>query len=90
MTLTMLAMHIVLPVLSVAIVLAVIRLVRGPKMPDRVVALDLMVTLGIGVIAVYAIATQQAVFLDVATVLALISFLGTTAFAAYLQRRPEV
>jgi multicomponent Na+:H+ antiporter subunit F len=58
-------------------------------MPDRVVALDLMVTLGMGIIAVYAIGTGQAVFLDVATVLALISFLGTTAFAAYLQRRAE-
>jgi multicomponent Na+:H+ antiporter subunit F len=42
-----------------------------------------------GIIAVYAIATEQAVFLDVATVVALIAFLGTIAFAAYLQRRAE-
>ncbi|MBZ0299332.1 MAG: cation:proton antiporter [Anaerolineae bacterium] len=89
MTLTDLALYIILPILSVALILAVSRLIRGPKMPDRVVALDLMVTLGMGLIAVYAIATDQAVFLDVATVLALISFLGTTAFAYYLQRRPE-
>jgi multicomponent Na+:H+ antiporter subunit F len=89
MTLTTLAMYIVLPVLAIAVVFALLRLIRGPKMPDRVVALDLMATVGIGVIAVYSIATEQAVFLDVATVLALISFLGTTAFAYYLQRRPE-
>ena len=89
MTLTSLALYVILPVLSVAVLLALVRLIRGPKMPDRVVALDLMVTLGMGIIAVYSIATEQSVFLDVATVLALISFLGTTAFAYYLQRRPE-
>ena len=77
----------ILPLLSVAIILAFVRLVRGPSLPDRVVALDLMSTLGIGVIAAYAIATDQPVFLDVASVLALITFLGTVAFANYLEQR---
>lgn len=89
MSLTNLALYLVLPLLSIAVLLALLRLLRGPKMPDRVVSLDLMVTLGIGIIAVYAIATEEAFILDVATVLALISFLGTIAFAYYLQRRPE-
>jgi multicomponent Na+:H+ antiporter subunit F len=89
MTMTTLTLYVILPFLSIAVLFAVARLVRGPKMPDRVVALDLMVTLGIGIIAAYSIATEQAVFLDVAAVLALISFLGTTAFAYYLQRRSE-
>lgn len=89
MTLTTLALYLILPILGGAVLLALIRLIRGPKMPDRVVALDLMVTLGMGIMAVYALATEQSVFLDVATILALISFLGTTAFAYYLQRRPE-
>lgn len=87
--LTTLAMFGILPALGIAVLLALGRLLRGPKMPDRIVSLDLMVTLGIGIIAAYAIATEQAVFLDVATILALIAFLGTTAFATYLQRRPE-
>jgi multicomponent Na+:H+ antiporter subunit F len=87
MTLQSLALYGVLPVLSVAILLAFIRLVRGPSLSDRVVALDLMTTLIIGIIAVYAIATNQSVFLDVASVLALISFLGTVAFAYYVERR---
>jgi multicomponent Na+:H+ antiporter subunit F len=88
-TLTTLASYVVLPVLGVSVMLALARLLHGPKIADRVVSLDLMVTLGMGIIAVYAIATEQAVFLDVATVLALISFLGTIAFATYLQRRAE-
>ncbi len=89
MTLVDLAQYVVLPVLGISLLLALTRLLRGPRMPDRIVALDLMVTLGIGIIATYAIATDQAALLDVALVLALISFLGTTAFAYYLQRRPE-
>ena len=89
MTLAELARYVVLPVLGIAMLPALLRLVRGPRMPDRIVALDLMVTLGIGIIATYAIATDESVLLDVTLVLALVSFLGTTAFAYYLQRRPE-
>lgn len=78
---------IILAFLSVAVVFALIRLLRGPSLPDRVIALDLMATLGIGIIAVYAVATNQPVLLDVALIVALISFLGTVAFAHYLERR---
>lgn len=78
---------VLLPVLTIAVVLAFIRLVRGPSLPDRVVALDLITTLGIAVIAVYAIATNHPTLLDVASVVALVSFLGTIAFAYYVERR---
>ena len=77
----------VLPVLVLAVALSFVRLVRGPSLPDRVVALDLIGTLSIGVIAAYAVAWDESIFLDVAIVLALISFLGTIAFAYYVQRR---
>jgi multicomponent Na+:H+ antiporter subunit F len=52
-----------------------------------VVALDLISILVAGAPAVYAIASGQAVFLDVATILALISFLGTVAFARYIEKQ---
>lgn len=67
--------------------LAFIRLVRGPTLPDRVVALDLFAVLSTAFLTVYAIDTDQQVFLDVAIVLALIAFLGTVAFALYIERR---
>jgi multicomponent Na+:H+ antiporter subunit F len=76
-----------LSMLAVAIMLAAIRLIRGPSLPDRVVALDLISILAAGVTAIYAIASGQAVFLDVATILALVSFLGTVAFARYLEKQ---
>lgn len=77
----------VLIILSISLVLAFIRLVRGPSLPDRVIALDLATTMAIGIIAVFAMQNNQAVFLDVALILALLSFLSTVAFAYYIERR---
>jgi multicomponent Na+:H+ antiporter subunit F len=78
---------IVFGMLSLALALAFWRLVRGPSLPDRVVALDLVAAIIVGFIAVYAVNTGQAVFLDAAIVMALIIFLGTVAFAQYIERR---
>jgi multicomponent Na+:H+ antiporter subunit F len=76
-----------LPILVLGVALAFIRLLRGPSLADRVIALDILSVLGIGIIVAYAIASDQPVFIDVASVLALVSFLGTVAFAAYVERR---
>jgi multicomponent Na+:H+ antiporter subunit F len=72
--------------LILAIFVAFVRLVRGPSLPARVVALDLMGSLVVGFIAIYAVATDQPIFLDVAIVLALIGFLGTVAFAYFIEK----
>jgi multicomponent Na+:H+ antiporter subunit F len=80
------ALWIVLPALSLAVLLAVVRLAAGPSFPDRVVALDLITTIGVGVVTAAALAWEQSVLLDVATVLALVSFLATVAFARYVER----
>lgn len=77
----------VFAMLIAALFLAFARLVRGPSLPDRVVALDLIATLTVGMIVVYTITTRQPVLLDVAIVVALVSFLGTVAFAQYVERR---
>ena len=79
--------YISLSMMGVAILLAAVRLIRGPSLPDRVVALDLISILVAGTTAIYAIASGQAVLLDVATILALISFLGTVAFARYIEKQ---
>lgn len=77
---------IALILLSSALFLAFYRLVRGPSLPDRVIALDTIGTISVGFIAVYSIMTNRPVFLDIAIVLALIAFLGTVAFARYLEK----
>ncbi|MBL8796253.1 MAG: cation:proton antiporter [Planctomycetia bacterium] len=74
---------------GLALFLAFFRLVRGPSLPDRVVALDLIGVIAVGVIAAYDILTEQPVLLDAATVVALVAFLGTVAFAHYVERRKQ-
>ena len=76
-----------LALVGLALFLTFVRLVRGPTLPDRVVALDLMGVQAVGGIAAYAVAMDQAVLMDPATVLALVGFLGTVAFARYLEKR---
>jgi multicomponent Na+:H+ antiporter subunit F len=72
--------------LTAAIVVAFVRLLRGPSVPDRVVALDLIATLAVGVIAVEAIALDEPLLLRAAVVLALITFVGTVAFGRYIEK----
>ncbi|HVS31173.1 MAG TPA: monovalent cation/H+ antiporter complex subunit F [Thermoanaerobaculia bacterium] len=74
-------------ILCAATLLAFVRLVKGPTIADRVVALDLLAIISVGVILVYDAATSLPVFLDAAIVLALVGFAGTVAFSKYLERR---
>lgn len=79
--------YILLPVLSIAMVLLFVRFLLGPSIADRVIALDLLITTGIGIISIYCIISNQPTFLDIAMILALIAFLGTVAFSYYLEKR---
>jgi len=81
--------YVILPILAISVMLVFLRLFRGPRVVDRVVALDLIITIGIGIITVYSIRTDQKVFLDVAIILALIAFLGTVAFAYYIEKQKD-
>ncbi len=83
--LTTLTWIIILPALVVTVICAVFRLIKGPFLPDRVLSLDFLSSVAIGVVAVYAIATDNAVLLDIALSVALLSFLGSIAFAYFLE-----
>ena len=74
-------------ILSLSLRLSFVRLLRGPSLPDRVVALELMASLTVGFIGVHAIASQRFAFLDVAMVLALTAFLAAVGFARFLEKR---
>jgi multicomponent Na+:H+ antiporter subunit F len=80
-------LYFILPVLSLSTVLVFIRFLRGPNIADRIVSLDLLVTIGIGSIAVYSVLSEQVTFLDIAMIVALIGFLTTVAFSYYLEKR---
>lgn len=72
--------------LALALVLAFIRIWRGPTLPDRLVALDLVATVSVGLITLHAVRTQQSVYLVVGAALALVSFIGTAAVALHIRR----
>ncbi|MBW6472665.1 MAG: cation:proton antiporter [Anaerolineaceae bacterium] len=73
--------------LSIGFISAFIRLARGPHLPDRIISLDLISIMAIGFFVAYAVLYDQSSFLDVSIILAIITFLGTVAFAYYLERR---
>lgn len=78
---------VVLGMLALAMIGCLVRLLMGPTLPDRVVALDLMGMFAVAVIAIFAILIGKPVLLSVCLVMGLILFLGTAAFALYLERR---
>ena len=80
------AATIVLVIISISLVLTFLRLWLGPFLPDRVVALETTSILSVGAISAYAIETDREALLDVAIVMALITFLGTVAFARYIEK----
>lgn len=80
------AAGLVLVMLAAALLLALWRLIRGPSLPDRVVALDLISVVAVGIVATYSVISGERAILDAAIVVALITFLGTVAFASYLER----
>ncbi|THK39655.1 hypothetical protein EHS39_00365 [Ensifer sp. MPMI2T] len=76
-----------LVLLSAALLLTVLRIVRGPTLPDRVLGLDMLVAIAIGLIAVIAIKTGFDLYIDIAIALGLVGFLATVAFARFILTR---
>jgi len=81
------AVFIALVLLSLAMALTVFRVIRGPTLPDRILALDMLVATAIGFIAVIGIKTGFALYVDIAIALGLVGFLATVAFARFVMAR---
>ena len=79
--------YIILPILALSVLLIVYRFLKGPSIADKIIALDVLITTGIGIIGVYSIINGVSTFLDTAMILALIAFLSTVAFSYYLEKR---
>ncbi|MCD4800748.1 MAG: cation:proton antiporter [Methanococcoides sp.] len=68
----------------IAIIPCIYRVIRGPTIPDRVIAVDAMTTVIIVILGIYSHMRESAFFMDVALVLAIISFVGTVTISKYL------
>jgi multicomponent Na+:H+ antiporter subunit F len=73
--------------LLVAMLLVLVRLVRGPNLGDRIMALDTLTMLAVGLIGALTVRTGLALYLDIAIAIALVGFLSTVALARYLLMR---
>jgi len=76
---------IALAIIFVSIAVAIIRVLLGPTVPDRVVALDTINTLVIAGMILFGTATKMLIYIDVAIVYALLSYITTLFIAKYLQ-----
>jgi len=81
--------YVVFVLLLLALILAFYRLIKGPSIPDRVIALDLIVMIIAAIIIVYMIFVNKPVFIDAVVVIALITFFGTVSIARYLEKGVE-
>jgi multicomponent Na+:H+ antiporter subunit F len=75
--------------LAFAALTAVIRVVRGPSVADRMVALDTLLFIGAGALGLYIVATGDTTYLAVLVVAILTAFLGTVIVARYIEEETE-
>ncbi|AFK22898.1 cation:proton antiporter [Thermococcus chitonophagus] len=71
--------------IGIAGLITLLRLILGPSVPDRVVALDTMNTLVVAAMVLLGAAYERAIYIDIAIVYALLSYVGTLIIAKYLQ-----
>lgn len=76
---------IVLIALSLSIIMAMIRVIKGPTAPDRVVGLDTINTIVIAAMVIFGVAAGSVIYIDVAIVYALLSYISTLFIAKYLE-----
>ncbi|MFM2044647.1 MAG: Na(+)/H(+) antiporter subunit [Pseudomonadota bacterium] len=81
------SIQIAMGIMVLSFALAVYRLLKGPTLPDRIVALDLFGLLAVAFIALYALFDRQPVYVDAAIALALVAFFGTVAYARFVEKR---
>ncbi|MFN7262679.1 MAG: monovalent cation/H+ antiporter complex subunit F [Pseudobdellovibrionaceae bacterium] len=75
--------------LVVSTLLGILRFIKGPNQSDRVVVFDLFGSLWMSASVICALYFEQPIFLDVALLIALVSFVGTIGAALYFERTGE-
>jgi multicomponent Na+:H+ antiporter subunit F len=78
-------LHISLVISMLGILIATIRLFRGPTAPDRAIALDTMTLISISTIVLVALFAGRVIYLDAAMVYAVLSFIGVVAMARHFE-----
>ncbi|GEK34687.1 Na(+)/H(+) antiporter subunit F1 [Kurthia sibirica] len=72
--------------ISLALIGLVYRLVKGPSAPDRVIALDSIGVSVIALVGLFSIYVETSFYIDIALLLAILSFIGTIAFSKFIEK----
>ena len=75
--------------LLIGLALSLWRLIQGPTVQDRIVALDLIASITMGFTLVYSVLINNPMYLDIVIILSLISFIGTVAISTYLKQNND-
>jgi len=73
--------------LLMALLITLYRLMRGPSSSDRIIALDLVASVVMGFILLYSVLVSKEIYVDIAIVISLISFMGTISISIYLRHK---
>lgn len=84
-TISNIALLAIFGMLLLAFVLAFIRMLKGPEITDRIVAMDMIASITMAFILSYSILVNKAIYFDIVIVISLISFIGTVAVSTYLK-----
>ncbi len=79
--------YIAIGIISFSMVLTLIRFVKGPSLPDRVISLDVFSANLLVFLAVYSVLAGEVTYLNVALLMSLVIFVGTMTFAYYLVQK---
>jgi multicomponent K+:H+ antiporter subunit F len=80
------AINVAFAAIGISLVLCLIRLIRGPGAPDRILALDTLYINAVALLIVLGISSGSTIFFEAALLIALMGFVGTVALARYIAR----
>jgi len=81
------ATNIAFALFGLAAAMAMVRLVRGPSLADRIVALDTLLFVGAAALGTYIVRTGETAFVPVIVVVALVAFVGTLVVARAIEQQ---
>ncbi len=84
-----LMLKISMAILMISVILSLLRIITGPSLPDRVVALDLIASIIMGIILIYSLLVEERRYIDVVVIMSLMVFMGTVMIAKYLNKEKD-
>jgi len=89
MSFFILVAYIAIGIISLSTILTLIRFMKGPSLPDRVISLDVFSANLLAILAIYSVLSDEKTYLNVALIMSLVAFIGTMSFAYYLVQKRD-